>query len=860
MSYSLSRIKSVLKGTFWVKFSTLPEQANIEKQDIEHLLIDSRKISFPDKSLFFAIIGERHDGHDFITDVYKSGVRAFVVSDIEKLNKSTFDGAVFIQVADVLKALQALAAYHRSQFPNLKVIGITGSNGKTIVKEWLYQLLKDRHNVVRSPKSYNSQVGVPLSVWQINEIHEVAIFEAGISTTDEMKVLASIIQPTIGVFTNLGEAHTEGFISDEEKINEKFQLFKNSQVIVCQQDILIRFPHLVHNNQFICWSKKGQADACITDIQYQKNKTTFVLKFKDAQWDINIPFSDAASVENVTSCILAFCVVEYYHSTPPSVFDPIAQKWSTFLVKHKQSLLDKLKYLEPIAMRLELKAGINNCLVVNDSYNLDINAVQIALDFIAQQSRQLKRTVILSDFLQTGQEAHTFYKKVAYILLEKGISKVIGIGSSIFEIEKYISNKLDCQFYANTNDFLHNLKNSDFNKEIILLKGARAFAFERIAERLSLKSHKTVLEINLNALTHNLAVFKTLIRAGKPHAPTKLMAMVKASAYGNGSEEVARLLEFHKVDYLAVAYSDEGIVLRQAGVKMPIMVMNPDEESFDAMYRYNLEPEIYSLNILNRLIEFSYYAKSPTPYSIHLKLDTGMHRLGFEKTNIAELVSLINQNKHITIISVFTHLAASESPEHDSFTHEQVRRFMEMYDVLTEGVGYKPMRHVLNSSGIVRHASYQFEMARLGIGLYGIDSSGLFQNNLQVVQTLKASISQIKNVACHETIGYSRRGALTRDSRIATISIGYADGLLRGAGNGRFSVWVKGQLAPIVGNVCMDMTMIDITDIPEALEGDEVEIFGTHISVHQLATVLDTIPYQIFTGIAERVKRVYFQE
>ena len=851
MTYTISTIKNILKGEYW-----LNEIAAASDVLIEHLLIDSRKISFPQTSLFFAIVGERHDGHDFIVDAYKSGVRNFVISHLKNIDNQQFKEAIFIKVPDVLRGLQDLAAYHRAQFPQLQVIGITGSNGKTIVKEWLYQLLKDDFNIVRSPKSYNSQVGVPLSVWQINETHDLAIFEAGISTTGEMAYLERIIQPTIGVFTNLGAAHTEGFALDEEKIKEKFKLFKNVKTLICRQDELLRFPKVKIKGEIINWSEKTQSDAQLIDIQHFKSKTFFKLIYKNNTLDIEIPFTDSASIQNATTCILTLSVLKkdlFSHQNILKVF------------------AEKLSRLEPIAMRLEMKAGINGCLVVNDSYNSDFNALQIALDFMAQQSRQLKRTVVLSDILQSGQDADILYKKIADLLIEKGVSKLIVIGENVSKIKKFISQTIDCQYFTTTVDFLKSVNNADFQNQIILLKGARQFEFERIAERLSQKSHKTVLEINLNALTHNLFFFKSLLQPKGSLTKPKIMAMVKASAYGNGSDEVARLLEFHKVDYLAVAYSDEGIALRNAGVKLPIMVMNPEEESFDALIRFDLEPEIYSLNILKQFINFIENEENTEgvlplknsttkSFKIHLKLDTGMHRLGFESIDIQEVIQIWRANKSIHIASIFTHLAASEAAEHDHFTDEQVSRFMEMYNQISDEIKYKPMRHVLNSSGITRHPNYHFEMVRLGIGLYGIDSNGAFQNQLQVVQTLKASISQIKNVPQTETVGYSRRGVLLRDSRIATISIGYADGLLRGAGNGQFSVYLHGQRAPIIGSVCMDMTMIDVTDILEATEGDDVEIFGSHLPVQALAKVLNTIPYEIFTGISERVKRVYFQE
>ena len=787
MIYSILSIKDLLKGTFLD--NSIAEKSTVF---IEYLLIDSRKIAFPATSLFFAIVGERHDGHDFIEDAYKSGVRNFIISNAEKVQTALFEAAVFIKVPDVLRGLQDLAAHHRAQFPNLQVIGITGSNGKTIVKEWLYQLLKDDFNIVRSPKSYNSQVGVPLSVWQINETHDLAIFETGISTTGEMHHLERIIRPSIGIFTNLGTAHTEGFTSDEEKISEKFKLFKHVKTLIFRQDDLQRFPHLEVNSHLITWSKKISSDFQIVNVQQVKNKTFFTWVHKSDSITIEIPFTDAASIDNAATCLLTVYALKKGQVNDKDVFKPY---------------VEKMRHLEPIAMRLEMKAGVSGSLVVNDSYNSDVNSLQIALDFIVQQSRQLKRTVVLSDILQSGQEATVLYEKVADLLLEKGIYKLICIGEEIEKIKRFIAQTIDYQYYKTTTGFIKSINNIDFQNEIILLKGARRFEFERIAERLSQKSHKTVLEINLNALTHNLFFFKSVIQSHNPSSKTKIMAMVKASAYGNGSDEVARLLEFHKVDYLAVAYADEGIGLRNAGVKMPIMVMNPDEESFDAMIRFHLEPEIYSINILKQFVDFILNIKNTEGvndaqnrvtknFNIHLKVDTGMHRLGFESVDIQDVIQILSLNKNIGIASVFTHLAASESAEQDVFTQEQVRRFSKMYDQISDSIGYKPIRHVLNSSGIMRHAAYHFDMVRLGIGLYGIDSNGAFQNQLQVVQTLKASISQIKNVVHTETIGYSRRGILTRDSRIATISIGYADGLLEGPVTANFLCMCMDSVRP----------------------------------------------------------------
>ena len=866
---------------------------------IEHFLTDTRRVAFPETSLFFPLVGRFHDGHDYIAAAYERGVRNFLVSKNAFLFEN-FKDANFLKIDDILRGIQKIAAAHRRQFPKLEVIGITGSNGKTVVKEWLFQLLREDYNIVRSPKSYNSKTGVPLSVWQIKKENNLAIFEAGISTTNEMSVLADIIEPTIGVFTMIGEAHNEGFKDIEEKIEEKIKLFKSCKTIVyCADDARVSALIKKHflREKLLSWSKKNnESDLQLVDIQTVENKTSFGFKFKNESSEtfgkIDIPFTDKASIDNAATCLLALIVLK--KDLPNKKWDP-----SVYAPK-----FDKL---EPIEMRLELKRGVSGSFVVNDSYNSDFTSLSLALDFIAQNT-QLQRTLILSDILQSGQDAATLYHKVADLLVEKSISKLIGIGSEITAIQPFLAHNIDAQFFESTQMFLNQTKNVDFQKQIILLKGARPFTFERIAERLSEKNHKTVLEINLNALTHNLSVFKKMLSDSKfqiPNSkfqdskgfqtsgessgiwnlesgifsgiPPKIMAMVKASAYGNGSDEVARLLEYNHADYLAVAYADEGIELRQAGIRLPIMVMNPEEASFDALRRYDLEPEIYSVRLLENFSNFLTNAEKNVENAvytegsrsnrenayfskIHLKLDTGMHRLGFEKADIQQVIDILSKNKNIKVAAIFTHLAASEAAIHDGFTRLQVERFSEMYDLISKGIGEKPMRHVLNSSGIVRFPEYRFDMVRLGIGLYGVSGSAEIQAQLQVVQTLKATISQIRRVPKTESIGYSRRGLLERDSIIATISIGYADGLLRSAGNGRFSVGIHGQRAPIVGGVCMDMTMIDITDIPNVVEGDEVEIFGGNISVQELATALNTIPYEVFTGISERVKRVYFQE
>lgn len=868
--YSILKIQEILAA----EPLQLPKKSAI----IEHFLTDTRRVAFPETSLFFPLVGRLHDGHDFIAEAYARGVRNFLVSKSTFLFQN-FKDANFLKIDSILRGIQDLAAAHRRTFPDLEVVGITGSNGKTVVKEWLFQLLREDYNIVRSPKSYNSKTGVPLSVWQIKPENNLAIFEAGISTTNEMAVLENIIRPTIGVFTMIGEAHNEGFEDIHQKIEEKIKLFINCNLIIfCNDDKRINNAIKKHfpTKQLLTWSKdnNNEADLQLIDYQMVGNKAHCNFKlninseliknnyFNSINNDselikndleliknnselinntikITIPFTDTASINNAATCLLIALALK----KDPSVF------------------LEKFEKLEPIEMRLELKRGVNNSFIVNDAYNSDFTSLALALDFIAQNTR-LQRTLILSDILQSGQDARILYQKVADLLTEKGISKLIGIGSEITAIQPFLNQNINAVFFESTYLFLNQTKNIDFQNQIVLLKGARPFAFERIAERLAEKNHKTVLEINLNALTHNLSVFKNLIANSEGKTP-KIMAMVKASAYGNGSDEVARLLEYNHADYLAVAYADEGIELRHAGIKLPIMVMNPEEASFDALQRYDLEPEIYSVRLLENLSNFlkkSENTEGSLSAKIHLKLDTGMHRLGFETFDIQRVIEILNANKNIQVVAIFTHLAASEAALHDGFTHLQVERFTAMYDKISEGIGYKPMRHVLNSSGIVRFPNYRFDMVRLGIGLYGVDSSTEIQQHLHVVQTLKATISQIRRVPKTESIGYSRRGQLTKDSIIATISIGYADGLLRGAGNGRFSVGIHGQRAPIVGGVCMDMTMIDITDIPNVVEGDEVEIFGENVPVQNLADALNTIPYEVFTGISERVKRVYFQE
>ncbi|MBK8428424.1 MAG: bifunctional UDP-N-acetylmuramoyl-tripeptide:D-alanyl-D-alanine ligase/alanine racemase [Lewinellaceae bacterium] len=829
MPYSINDIQKILAAR-WLQKSD-PDAG------VEQLLFDSRQVAMPSRSLFFALSGERLDGHRYLPDLYRAGVRQFVVSQAVAVEH--YPDANILLVKNTLQALQSLAQYHRSKF-RIPVVGITGSNGKTVIKEWLWQLLSPDFHIVRSPKSYNSQIGVPLSVWQMKPEHTLALFEAGISKPGEMQRLAPIIQPEIGLLTNIGPAHREGFRDDAEKIQEKMRLFDSSRLLVVSVDnpaiaqAAQAWQSRQPERQLFTWSRTGlPADVQIIGVQTDPDGFTQIRAAFRQMIElavIDIPFSDPASVENAIHC------------------------WAVMhlLGVSQKNIAERMRRLEPVEMRLELKSGVRHCTLVNDFYNNDLASLRIALQFARQQARTGRVTLILSDILQSGLPASELWEQVAAAVQLQGVGRLIGIGPAIPAIQAFLPAGFDAVFYPETEPFLQNIAAHDFHDELILLKGARPFEFERIARRLEQKAHKTVLEINLTALVHNLNAYHRLLRPG-----TRTMAMVKAAGYGSGSAEVAKLLEFHRVDYLGVAYADEGIELRHAGVNLPILVLNPEPASFDVLNRFRLEPEVYSLPMLDELIHFAGKEKA---LSIHLKLDTGMHRLGFEADDIPALTAQLREYPNLRVQSVFSHLSASDAAQHDAFSHRQAAVFTELSGQISAALGYAPLRHICNTGGIVRFPEYHFEMVRLGIGLYGIDSAGL-QDQLRVVNTLKATISQIKEIAPGDTVGYNRNsGPLAKPTRIATISIGYADGFLRLASGGRYSVQLRGQRAPTIGNVCMDMTMIDVTHIPAAREGDEVVIFGDHPPVQELAACLQTIAYEVFTNISERVKRVYWQE
>ena len=824
--YTISEIVKIIKGE-------LIHEGDANAR-ISELAIDSRRLIAPETSLFFALTSKRNDGHKYIEELYEKGVRNFVV-EADPSNLLLLYNANIIKVKNTLSALQMLATAHRKQF-KIPVIGITGSNGKTIVKEWLYQLLNESKSIVRSPKSFNSQIGVPLSVWQMRDDHELAIFEAGISEPDEMDHLQPIIQPTIGIFTNICHAHDENFINRIQKAGEKFKLFTKVKTLVyCidqkeLQEGIIK-TGLLKNIETFTWSRKEAADLQVILVKPDGHNTQINALYKGNEISISIPFTDVASIENAIHC------------------------WSVMLLLGFGDALiaKRMLALHPLAMRLEMKAGINNCTLINDSYSNDIDSLAIALDFLNQQKQHRKKTVILSDILQSGRSENHLYGEVNELLNQKQVDKLIGIGkgisrqASLFKIEK--------EFFNSTEEFLDSYSAGAFANESILLKGARIFGFERITEALQQKTHETVLEIDLNALVHNLNYYRSKLEPG-----VKVMGMVKAFSYGSGSYEIANVLQFHQVDYLTVAYADEGVELRKAGIKLPIMVMNPEDESFDAIIKYQLEPEIYSFRVL-KMLEATLLRLSVNnhPVGIHLKIDTGMHRLGFDPVEVDELINQLKDRSQIRIKSVFSHLAATDSPAHDDFTRHQVSLFRMISERICSEFDYPILCHIANTAAITRFPEAQFDMVRLGIGMYGISPMPEEQEKLQTVSTLRSIISQIKHVPAEDSIGYNRRYKAKKDTIIAIVPIGYADGLSRALSNGIGHLKVNGHYAPIVGSICMDMTMIDITCI-KAHEGDEVIIFGKDLPITRLADEMGSIPYEILSGISQRVKRVYFQE
>lgn len=797
------------------------------------LLTDSRSLCFPEATLFFALSSARNDGHRYVGDLYRRGVRNFVVSHLPQ-SINDYPDANFLVVMSPLEALQRLAERHRDEF-DIPVIGLTGSNGKTMVKEWLYQLLSPSMVVTRSPRSYNSQIGVPLSVWLLDTQSEVALFEAGISQPGEMAALRDIIQPTIGVFTSLGDAHQENFRSLEEKCMEKLQLMLHAATVVYDTDDQVVGRCLRKSGyagEKLGWSLTDPRAAFFVERQESDaNGVTVTYRFRDAAGSYHLPFIDEASVK----CSYACAVVALHLGIDAEQLD------------------ERMRLLEPVAMRLEVKEGQRGCTLINDSYNSDVNALDIALDFMARRpdSKGRRHTLILSDICQSGDNPEALYHKVSELAVKRGVDKLIGVGQTISSQAAAIEVK-EKYFFNDVTQLIGSKVFASLHDEVILIKGARPFGFDQLTELLEQKVHETILEVNLGAVVENLNYYRSFL---KP--TTKMVCMVKADAYGAGAVEVAKTLQDHRVDYLAVAVADEGVTLRKAGITSNIIIMNPEMTAFKTMFDYDLEPEVYNFRLLEALVKAA-EKQGITGWPIHVKLDTGMHRLGFDPEK--DIDSLVHRLKHQTALiprSVFSHFVGADSDDFDEFSAKQFECFERGSKALQAAFDHKILRHIDNSAGILHFPERQLDMCRLGIGLYGIDSRD--NHILHTVSTLKTTILQLREVKKEDTVGYSRKGTLQRDSRIAAIPIGYADGLNRHLGNGHCYCLVNGKKAPYVGNICMDVAMIDVTDIP-CQEGDMVEIFGEQLPVTVLSDALDTIPYEVLTGLSSRVKKIYYQD
>ena len=795
--------------------------------EIKEVSIDSRSVSRPESVLFFALQGANHDGHDYVGQLYEKGVRSFVVSE-RRPEFTLLKDACFLEVNDTLEALQHLAQYHREHI-QAEVVGITGSNGKTVVKEWLYQLLADEESVYRSPRSYNSQVGVPLSLLGIGKDIQTAIIEAGISKPGEMARLEWMIRPEIGIFTHLGDAHGENFESLQQKLEEKSVLFRDCKCVVGRQGEAMRYIASVLGQEavLLVWGEEEELPVKVRVKSVGLEGREVNVRYGQQEFDVKIPFADEASFENSMN---ALCVLLYKNIDPAVI-------------------TERIRGLQPVAMRMEIKEGINHCVLINDYYNSDAASFQLALNTLAMQDAGREKVVILSDFVDTGTEERALYREVAALLRKANVTTLIGVGEQISSCKAYFLLP-QCRFYKDTDSFLKQENRDRFRNQVILIKGARKFRFEYIAGFLQKQSHSTVLEVDLDAMVHNLNYFRSLTPP-----ETMIAVMVKAFSYGSGAGEVASLLQYQGVNYLMVAFADEGVELRAAGISIPIGVMNPEPEAFDNMIEFNLEPEIYSLELLaafDQVLERHGIER----YPVHLKLNTGMNRSGLNPEEIPALLDFFKVKRNVVIRSMFSHLAGSDEAVHDDYTRQQIDSFIRMTGEVQSRFDYKIIRHILNSAGIERFSEYSFDMVRLGIGLHGISAVGA---SLEPVSSFKTYIVAIRSVKGSETVGYGRRGVLQRDSRIAVIPVGYADGLNRHLSRGVGEMLVRGKRVPVVGNICMDACMLDVTDT-DARVGDEVEIFGKHIPVTEVAEKLGTIPYEVLTSVSHRVKRIYFKE
>ncbi len=818
MAYTLNQIAEITRGT-------LVGNPNVE---VSVLLTDSRSLRFPDKVMFIALRGASGDGHKYLQSLLNKKVGAFLTESLPE-NLEIPSGVGFVIVKNSLEALQTLATEHRKRF-TCPVVGITGSNGKTIVKEWLNHCLQNDFEVTRSPRSYNSQIGVPLSVWELSEKTEIGIFEAGISQPHEMEKLAAIIKPTIGIFTNLGDAHQENFIDKEQKLKDKLLLFSDVHTLVTSSDNTLlwnAFTTLFANKTLVTWGTNPTDIIRVTSKNITENGTHVLLEYQGRQFRLTIPFPDSASFQNAMNVVAFLCLYGYDSDT----------------ISHR------ISQLQNIDMRLEMKAGRNNCTVINDSYNSDLVSLASSLEYLAAQNQTINKVVVVSDILQSGYSPEALYRKVADLVLFYSPKTFIGVGTQISGF-RHLFGK-NSLFFSTTEDLIAYFEKYPPQNSTLLLKGSRPFRFERIDRMLQERQHRTVMEVNLDAMVSNLRHFRARLNPG-----TKIIAMLKAFGYGSGSYELASILQHHRVDYLAVAFTDEAVHLRENGIRMPIMVMNPGVETFPELVEYNLEPEVFGFEFLLALDK--YLAKNAvSDFPIHVKIDTGMNRSGFKSTDIENLCNALKMCRQVRVMSVFSHLAAADEPQFDDFTQRQIAEFHDITEYISAQIKYAFFRHILNSAGAERFTAYQFEAVRLGIGLYGISFTN--DQSIKQVATLRSRVMQVKEIEPGETVGYSRKGKVMRTSTIATIPIGYADGFRRMLGNGNGKMLVKGRLAPTIGNICMDMSMIDVTGL-DVKEGDDVVIFGEGLPLGEVARDMGTIPYEVLTGISGRIRRVYFRE
>jgi alanine racemase len=825
MKYSVAQLAEILEAI-------VDGNHTFADNIITEIVIDSRKIKDGEQNVFWALKGEKNDGHKYIPDALALGVTVFVIQEEAYLPETAVD-AIFLIVEDTLLALQQLALYHRNLF-DIPTIGITGSNGKTIVKEWLYQLIGPDIKVVKSPKSYNSQIGVPLSILKIEEEHQLGIFEAGISQKNEMRQIAPIIDPAIVILTNIGPAHDAGFTDSKEKLNEKLQLAEKAATIVyCYDQPLVR-EAMANNEIGVSWGFDPAANMAVK-VNRKGNHTIVTFEQDETSYDFNVPFTDKASIENVCHCIATLLILDY----------------------DVASIQRRILELKNVPMRLELKYGANSCTIIDDAYSADLASLKIALEFLDEQPSLKNRTLILSEFIDTGISDEAFIQEISALAHTYNIKKLVGVGRIFKQYsDRFGVNGYEFKAYSSTDSLLEKSAYDSFNNEIILVKGARIFEFERIVQRLELQSHRTVLEVNLSHLVNNLKLYKKFLKD-----ETGIVAMVKAFSYGAGCVEIASILEKQGIACLAVAYPDEGVKLRNAGIRCPIMVMNAGYDDLSILLDYNLEPEVYSMEQLQELI-MRLNAKTVTPHAlgIHLKLDTGMRRLGILPEEVPMAIAMIKSESTIKIISIFSHLASSEEALDDVFTFDQLQLFKKLSNGIIDEFDYEIKRHILNSSGIIRFTGSQYDWVRLGIGMYGVDMTSSIQERLQPVGTLKTKIAQIKHIKKGESVGYGTKAVVLNDTKMAILPIGYADGFDRRFSNGKGEVFIKGKKARVIGNICMDLAMIDVTYVDNPQPGDEVEIFGKNISIVDAAKRIGTIPYELLTNVSERVKRIYVKD